>query len=111
MFMNTVVKHEINLLQKAFHAGQELGKLGLDSAQIKTKIEDAVENGIQAAKRTVKNGQHAAEDVLDEAKYKIKREPLRSVAVSLGIGLGLGAIVGWVVSRNHRIETIAQDQC
>jgi ElaB/YqjD/DUF883 family membrane-anchored ribosome-binding protein len=102
MLMNTVVKHEVSLLQKAFHAGQELGKLGVDSAQIKAKIEDAVENGIKAAKRTVRNGQHATEDLLDEAKYKIKREPLGSVALSLGIGLGLGAIVGWLVTRSGR---------
>lgn len=102
MIMNTVVKHEVSLLQKAFHAGQELGKLGVDSAQIKARIEEAVENGIKAAKRTVRHGQHATEDLLDETKYKIKREPFGSVALTLAIGLGLGAIVGAIVTRSIR---------
>ena len=102
MNANTVQIQADSLLQKAFHAGEELAKLGLDTLQIKEKVGEAVENGMKSAKRTVKHGRHAAEDVLDDAAYCIKHEPLRSVAVSFGVGVGVGAMVGWLATRNGR---------
>lgn len=100
MTLSTVLTQEANLLQKAFHAGQEMAQLGLDATHIKEKVSNAIEDGIKVAKRTVKSGRHRAQEVLDDATYRIKHDPLRSVAICFGVGMGLGAMVGWLAKRN-----------
>jgi len=59
----------------------------------------SVEDGINAAKRAVKQGRHAAEDLVDDAEYQVKHHPLSAVGVSFGIGLGLGAVIGILLTR------------
>jgi ElaB/YqjD/DUF883 family membrane-anchored ribosome-binding protein len=70
---------------------------------MKEAVVDAVEDRISAAKRAVKQGRRAAEDLVDDAKYQVKQRPLSAVGVFFGIGLGLGAVIGLLLARNgHR---------
>jgi ElaB/YqjD/DUF883 family membrane-anchored ribosome-binding protein len=70
---------------------------------MKEAVADAAEDGINTAKRAVKQGRRAAEDLVDDAEYQVKQHPLSAVAVSFGIGLGLGAVIGVLLTRNgHR---------
>jgi len=82
------------LAQKALHV--KAGRLGYEAARMKTVVADAVSDTIEesapAAKRAVKRGRHAAEDLMDEAAYQIKRHPLRCMGITLRVGFGLGAI-------------------
>jgi len=50
---------------------------------------------IAAARRLARSGRRAAEDLLDDTAYRIRRAPLHSVAICFVIGLGLGALAGW----------------
>ena len=54
------------------------------------------------ARRIAKRGRYAAEDLVDETTYRIKRDPLRSVAITFAIGLGVGALAGWMAGRAQR---------
>ncbi|NOT61873.1 MAG: hypothetical protein HOP19_16790 [Acidobacteria bacterium] len=102
MTVTTPTVEEKTILQKAFHAGSQLATIGWEAGQIKEQVEHAVDDGIRAAKRAAKNGRHAAVDLLDETAYRIKHDPLRSVALGFGAGIGLGAMLGWLVTRNER---------
>ncbi len=97
-----VVK-ESGLLKKTFQAGeQQFTNVGVEAARVKERVSHAVEEGIDAAKKAVKRGRHAAEDLIDETAYRIKREPLNSVAITLGVGFGFGILCGWLLARNKR---------
>ena len=70
--------------------------------RVKEVVSDAVDNGIVAAKRAVKQGRRAAEDLVDDAEYRIKQRPFSTLGVTLGIGMGLGAAIGVLLARNGR---------
>ena len=77
-------------------------QLGAEVKRVKEVVVDAVDNGIVAAKRAVKQGRRAAEDLVDDAEYRVKQHPLSALGVSFGIGIGLGAAVGVLLARNGR---------
>lgn len=92
---------EAGLLKKTMEFGGQVAQVGIEAARLKDRAEHVVEDSFDAAKRAVKRGRYAAEDLLDDAAYRIKRDPLNSVAVTLGIGFGLGVLVGWFLARNE----------
>jgi ElaB/YqjD/DUF883 family membrane-anchored ribosome-binding protein len=77
-------------------------QLGAEVKRVKEAVADAVDNGIVAAKRAVKQGRRAAEDLVDDAEYRVKQHPFSALGVSLGIGIGLGAAIGVLMARNGR---------
>lgn len=91
------------VLGKAIEVGAAVAQRRAGSGCLKETVADAVEDGISAAKRAVKQGRRAAEDLVDDAEYQVKQHPLSSVGVSFGVGLGLGAVIGALLARNgHR---------
>jgi ElaB/YqjD/DUF883 family membrane-anchored ribosome-binding protein len=77
-------------------------QLEAEVKRVKEAVAGAVDNGIVAAKRAVKQGRRAAEDLVDDAEYQIKQRPFSSLGVSFGIGMGLGAAIGVLLARNGR---------
>jgi ElaB/YqjD/DUF883 family membrane-anchored ribosome-binding protein len=77
-------------------------QLGAEVKRVKDAVADAVEDGLVAARRAVKQGRRAAEDLVDDAEYRVKQHPFSTLGVSFGIGLGLGALIGVLLARNGR---------
>jgi len=91
------------VLDKVIGAGATAVQLGVEVGRVKEAVADTVEDGISAAKRAVRQGRRAAEDLVDDAEYQVKQRPLSAVGVFFGIGLGLGALIGVLLARNrHR---------
>jgi ElaB/YqjD/DUF883 family membrane-anchored ribosome-binding protein len=90
------------VLEKVIDAGATAAQLGAGVGRAKEAVADTVEDGINTAKRAVKQGRRAAEDLVDDAEYQVKQHPLSTVGVSFGIGLGLGAVIGMLLARNVR---------
>lgn len=67
--------------------------------ELKERVEEVFEDTVSEAKRMAKKGRYAAEDLIDDTEYKIKKAPFRSVAVTFGVGVGLGLVAGVLVSR------------
>jgi ElaB/YqjD/DUF883 family membrane-anchored ribosome-binding protein len=59
---------------------------------------EAVADAWDDTKHFVKHTRHTVDDLLHDAKYNIKRFPLRSVAVAFGAG----ALLGVLIARNGR---------
>ena len=91
-----------SLLGKAVHAGERVVELGAEAARLKARAAHAVEDTMVEARRLAKRGRYAAEDLVDETTYRIKRDPLRSVAITFAVGLGIGALAGWLTGRSGR---------
>lgn len=91
-----------SLLGKAVHAGERVIEAGAEATRLKVKASHAVEDAMVEARRIAKRGRYAAEDLVDETAYRIKRDPLRSVAITFAVGLGVGALAGWLAGRSGR---------
>ena len=90
------------LLGKAVHVGERVVEVGAEAARLKVRASHAVEDAVVEARRLAKRGRYAAEDLVDETTYRIKRDPLRSVAITFAVGLGVGALAGWLAGRGGR---------
>src|SRR5215510_3480901 len=90
-----------SLLDKATHFGERLVQAGGDAARLKSVASHAVEDAVTEAKRFAKRGRYAAEDFIDDAAHRVKRDPFRSVALGFAIGFSLGVFV--ILRRPPRI--------
>ena len=61
--------------------------------RIKSIVTDAVDDGVQSAIRAVKQGRDAAEDVVHDARDRIKRNPLQAAGIFLAAGVVIGSLV------------------
>ena len=74
---------------------------------LKSIAEDAVEDGVHAARRAMKTVRYRLDDLgdlRDEAARCVKRQPLVAVGTAFGAGLAIGAIAAWAVRRGRRSE-------
>jgi ElaB/YqjD/DUF883 family membrane-anchored ribosome-binding protein len=94
----TTMKAEV--LEKVTDVRAAAAQLGAEAGRVKEVVADAVEDGINAAKRAVKQGRRAAEGFIDDAEHQVRRNPLSAIGVSFGIGLGLGIVIGALTARN-----------
>ena len=90
------------LIAKAMHVGERLVEVGGEAARLKTAASHAVEDAVTEAKRLAKHSRYAAEDLMEDAAYRVKRDPLRSVGFGFAIGLGMGALAVWTATCNAR---------
>jgi ElaB/YqjD/DUF883 family membrane-anchored ribosome-binding protein len=63
-------------------------------SRIRETVTEAVDDGVKSAVRALKQGRHAAEDAIDDARHKVKQNPLQSV----GLVFVVGVLAGWVIS-------------
>jgi hypothetical protein len=77
-----------SLLEKAMHVGEGLVGVQGEAARLKTGASHAFEDAVTEAKR----GRYAAEDLMEDAAHRVKRDPLRSVVFGFALGVSLGAL-------------------
>ncbi len=83
-------------------ARERLMEAGGEVSRLKTEASQAVEDGVVAARRLARRSRYAAEDLIDDAVHRVKRDPLRTMAIGLAIGFGLGALAVWLATHNAR---------
>ena len=66
--------------------------------RIRETVTEAVDDGVKSAVRALKQGRHAAEDAIDDARHTVKQNPLQSV----GLVFVIGVLAGWLVSMAGR---------
>jgi ElaB/YqjD/DUF883 family membrane-anchored ribosome-binding protein len=76
--------------------------VGDEASRLKTVASHAVEDAVTEAKRLAKRSRYAAEDLMEDAAHRVKRDPLRSVALGFAIGLSIGALAVWVATSEAR---------
>jgi ElaB/YqjD/DUF883 family membrane-anchored ribosome-binding protein len=83
-------------------ARERLMEAGSEVSRLKTEASQAVEDRVVAARRLARRSRYAAEDLIDDAAHRVKRDPLRAVAIGLVVGFGVGALAVWLATRNAR---------
>ena len=100
--LKQTTNNEKGFFGKAIDVVEEVAKASYEVEKLKTQAAHAVEDGITQAKRLVKKGEYAAEDLLDETAHLIKHDPFRSVGITFGVGFGLGILVGWLLTHQTK---------
>lgn len=90
------------VFDKVTDVGAAAAQLAAGVGRVKEAAADAVEHGIDAAKRALKQGRRAGEDLVDDAEHQVKQHPLSTLGALFSIGLGLGAVIGILLTRNGR---------
>jgi ElaB/YqjD/DUF883 family membrane-anchored ribosome-binding protein len=88
-----------SFLKKTKEVGDRVAQAAGEVPRLKD-MAYAVEDAVLEAKRLAKRGRYAAEDLVDDAAHRIKRDPLRSVALGVALGLCVGVLTGLLVARS-----------
>jgi ElaB/YqjD/DUF883 family membrane-anchored ribosome-binding protein len=78
---------------------ERAARLREGAEELKERAGDMLEDAVLEAKRMAKKGRYAAEDLIDDTEYRIKRAPFRSVGMTFAAGVGLGVFAGWLFAR------------
>ena len=70
-------------------------------SRIKTVVSEAVEDGVKSAVKAIEQGRHTAEDILDDAKHKVKQRPFEAMGIVFAVGVLTGACLTWVSTRRR----------
>lgn len=101
------VEQDPTVGDRVVDACRQAAHLSHEARLLKSVAADTIEDGVHAAKRTIKSVQRRVEevgDLKDEAIHRVKRQPLQAVGAAFGIGLALGLAVGWIACRPGRRE-------
>jgi ElaB/YqjD/DUF883 family membrane-anchored ribosome-binding protein len=64
-----------------------------------TAVAEAIEDGIHAVRRVGKSGSDAAEELIEDAKERVKRHPTGTIVTAFAVGFALGGLLDAVIRR------------
>ncbi len=64
-----------------------------------TAFADAIDEGIDVAKRVGKHSSDAAEELMDDTTQRIKRHPVESLVTAFAAGVFLGGFIDCLIRR------------
>ena len=62
-------------------------------------VADAIDEGVEVARRTAKHGGDAAEEFLNDTTKRLQRNPALTVIATFAVGLTAGVVIGWMMRR------------
>jgi ElaB/YqjD/DUF883 family membrane-anchored ribosome-binding protein len=79
---------------------QTVERVQEEVARLRAQTASVLQDGVHAAERSLKRTRETLIDARDETAYRVKRQPLRAVAIAFAAG----ALVGLVLAafRRHR---------
>ena len=80
--------------------GETLEEMAQNASRLKSSVSDAVEDKMHRLRRTAKRSWHSAQDLVDNAAYRVRRHPFEAVAIAAGTGFAIGFLVGWAINRD-----------
>jgi ElaB/YqjD/DUF883 family membrane-anchored ribosome-binding protein len=79
--------------------GEHIAESVREASRVTSAVADAMEDGVGAARRVVKQGGDAAEEFLDDTTKRVQRHPIETVITSLAAGMTVGIMIGWMMKR------------
>jgi ElaB/YqjD/DUF883 family membrane-anchored ribosome-binding protein len=79
--------------------GETLEEMAQSASRFKSSVSDAVDDNVHRVRRAARRTRYAAEDLIYNAAYKVRRHPFEAVAIAAGTGFAIGFLVGLAVNR------------
>ncbi len=70
-------------------------------SKIRSRVTDAVEEGVRSASQAIRHGRQAAEDAIEEAKHTVKQRPLQAMGTVFAAGVLAGTFLTWIGFRRR----------
>jgi ElaB/YqjD/DUF883 family membrane-anchored ribosome-binding protein len=70
-------------------------------SKIRSRVADAVEDGVRSASQAIRQGRYAAEDAIEEAKHTVKQRPLEAMGAVFAAGVLAGTLFTWIGLRRR----------
>jgi hypothetical protein len=102
---DTDVKSAPTAHDRAIDTARQIAHLSHEAQRLGSLAADAVEDRVHAAKRAIKSVERSVEELGDrkeELAHRVKRQPLKAVALAVSAGLVLGVAFGWICGRQTR---------
>jgi ElaB/YqjD/DUF883 family membrane-anchored ribosome-binding protein len=93
---------ELAVGKAVVQASETLEAMAQSAAHLKSSVSEAVDENVHHVRRALRRGLHGAQDLIDNATYKIKRHPFEAVAITAGAAFAMGLLVGWTARDNRR---------
>jgi hypothetical protein len=81
--------------------GVQIDETACKASRAASAVADALEDGGVAARRVAKQGGHAATELLDDTKRRVKQHPVETVLATFAAGIMTGAVIGWAMRRRQ----------
>jgi len=81
--------------------GEHIAESARKASRVTSVVADAIEDGVGAARRVVKQGGDAAEEFFDDTSKRLQRHPIETVITSLAVGMTVGIMIGWMMKRSR----------
>ena len=102
--VETPVREKPTVIDRVVDAAGHRAHVSHEVRRAKSLVQDAIEDGVHAARRAVKSAQRGIErleDIKDEGVHYVKRQPLKAIAMAAGIALVVGMAAGWIHGRRR----------
>ena len=80
-------------------AGEQIADTAHKASRAAAAAADALENGVEAARRAAKQGCCSATELIDDTKRQVQRHPMEMFAGTLAAGIAIGAAITCMIRR------------
>ena len=98
----------MNVSKAAREDEERSTRFGKEAVRMKATIANGIDDRVKVARRAVKRGYRATVDFVEDATYRIKRDPLRALSLSFVAGVA----AGWLIphrTRGRRIPALSKN--
>jgi len=95
-------------------ANEQIGDTIHKASRVAASAVEAIEDGVGATRRAVKQGGYAAAELYSDARRRVQHNPVEAVVATFAVGMAAGAVISWVMKRKRccncadRIEAVQQ---
>ncbi len=79
----------------------QIAQTAEEAARLRAAVAEAIEEGVDAARRSAKRARHIAEEVIDDAETSVRHHPITTVGVAALGAFTAGALLGFLLGRKR----------
>jgi ElaB/YqjD/DUF883 family membrane-anchored ribosome-binding protein len=91
--------------------GKQIDETAHKASRAASAVASALEDGGEAARRMTKQSSDAVTELIDDARKRVQRHPLKTVAATFAAGIGAGAVIAWTISQRQRANSVDAQDC
>lgn len=82
-------------------ASEQIADTAHKASRAASAVADAFEDGVASTRRAARQGCYAATEFFDDAKRRVQRHPLETIAATFAAGIAAGTLIGWIMKRRQ----------
>jgi ElaB/YqjD/DUF883 family membrane-anchored ribosome-binding protein len=103
--VETAGREKPTVADRVIDAARNAANISHEARLVKSLAQDAIDDGVHAAKRAMKSARRRIErleDIKEDGLHYVRRQPLKAIAIAAGIGLVVGMAAGWTIPHSAR---------